>query len=104
MSDFRVILQPEAERNIATIQDWIDERSPPGALRWYQALQEAVDSLRSNPDRCPVAPESRHFQHVVRHLTFRMRSRRTYRILFTIVNSEVHVLYVRGPGQDWITP
>jgi plasmid stabilization system protein ParE len=104
MPDFRIVLSNEARTNVGAIYDWIAERSVPGAGRWYRAFLAALDSLANNADRCPVAPESRHFSEVVRNVTFRMRSGRTYRILFTILGTEVHVLFVRGPGQDSVEP
>jgi plasmid stabilization system protein ParE len=104
MPDFHVLLDEEATRNIEAIYQWIAERSVEGATRWYSTLTKAMDELSHDAGRFPVAPESRHFGETVRNLTFRMRSGRTYQLLFTIVESDVHVLFVRGPGQDWVTP
>jgi plasmid stabilization system protein ParE len=104
MAEFRVILSDEAKRNIEEIHLWIAERSVDGAARWYLTLSKALDELKSSAERFAVAAESRHFSEIVRSASFRMRSGRSYRILFTIAGNEVHILYVRGPGQDWVAP
>lgn len=104
MPNFRIVLSNEARINVGAIHDGIAERSVQGASRWYRTLLGTLRSLIDNADRCPVAPESRHFSEVVRNVTFRMRSGRTYRILFTIHDADVNVLFVRGPGQDWVEP
>ena len=100
MHKFNVILEEESRRNIDTIYEWIAQRSSAGAARWYRALLKALDRLANEAERCPVAPESHRFDETIRNLSFRMRSGRTYRILFTVIGVEAHVLYVRAPGQD----
>jgi len=104
MSKYRIVLEDESRRNVDAIYAWIAERSPDGARRWYRAFLTALDKLTDDPRRLPVAPESHHFDETVRNLTFRMRSGRVYRVLFTVVEAEVHVLFVRAPGQDLAGP
>ena len=104
MSSFRVVLSEEARSNVGAIYDWIAARSGQGAGRWYSAFLKVLNSLSRSADRCAVAPETRHFSEVIRNIAFRMRSGRTYRVLFTIDGQDVHVLFVRGPGQDWVDP
>jgi plasmid stabilization system protein ParE len=104
MAKFRVLLDQEAERNVDAIYQWIDARSKDGAVRWYRAFLKAIVTLGDQADRFGLAPESRHFEEHVRNLSFRMKSGRSYRLLFTISANQVHVLFVRGPGQDWATP
>jgi plasmid stabilization system protein ParE len=100
MPKYRIVLEEESRRNIDTIYSWIAARSPDGASRWYRALLNALDNLLDDADRFPIAPESRYFDKVVRNLSFRMRSGRVYRVLFTLIGDEVHILFVRAPGQD----
>ena len=104
MPRFRIILQPEAERNITTIYNWLAERSPQGAGSWYRAFEQALERLRESADRFPSAPESRHFAVEIRDILFKTRRGQPYRLLFTLQGSDVNVLYVRGPGQDLVTP
>ncbi len=84
--------------------EWIAERSAEGAARWYLALHSKLGVLRINAERFSLAPESQYFEQEIRNATFRTRSGRRYRILFTIDASDVNVLFVRAPGQDLIQP
>ncbi len=104
MARFHVRLDEEATRNVDSIYRWIAERSADGATRWYRSLLRVLDRLGEHADRFPEAPEGHRFDERVRCVMFRMRSGRTYRVLFTIAGEEVHVLFVRAPGQDWASP
>jgi plasmid stabilization system protein ParE len=89
-----------AVHDIDEIYQWLVRRSKSGADRWYAAFLKAASELEHFPDRHPLAPEGEQFTEDIRHLFFRTRRGRTYRILFTIVGSEVRLLRVRGPGQN----
>jgi len=102
MPEYQVILEPVAIESVSTIGTWIANRSPDGAARWYEAFRKAIFQLQVEPTRFAIAPESRHFEDEVRHLIFKTRQGRPYRLLFTVREPEVHVLFVRGPGQDWL--
>ena len=102
MSRFRVDLGDEAQRNVSAIHDWIELRSPEGATRWYGAFRRTVEVLANEAERFSIAPESRQFKKTVRYAPFGTRSGRTYRLLFTITGSDIDVLFVRGPGQDYV--
>jgi plasmid stabilization system protein ParE len=99
-----VVLEDEARQNIDAIFRWIAERSRSGGDRWYRTLIRALGKLAIDAERLPIASESRHFDVPIRNLTFRMRSGRTYRVLFTIEEDTVHVLFIRAPGQDSVRP
>lgn len=102
MTRFRITIQPEAERNISAIVARIAERSRQGARRWREALAKALDRLRREADSLPLAPEAGRFDTEVRDLLFKTRRGLAYRILFTVESDEVHILFVRGPGQDLV--
>jgi plasmid stabilization system protein ParE len=97
-----VVLQTEAERNVSGIRDWIADRSADGARRWFDQFLRTVDLIRDDPERFAIAPESHVLSREVRQASFRMSSGRVYRILFTLADDEIHVLYVRAPGQGSI--
>jgi len=97
---YRVVVTAEAGRNTDEIFDWLAERSPQGAAAWFTAFLAAVDSLETDPDRHPFAPESTRFSQPVRQLLFKTPRGRRYRILFTTDAATVAILYVRGPGQS----
>lgn len=92
----RIVVQPRAERDIVEAARYIRDasRSPATALRWAQRLRAKVDTLRANPGRCPVDPDSAAYGREVRVLLFGKRPG-VYRILFTIEADTVQILTVR---------
>jgi plasmid stabilization system protein ParE len=104
MPDRSIVLSNEAARNISAIRNWLAERSPEGANRWYIALFGKLNDLSQNAQRFSLAPENGLFDFELRNATFRTRAGKTYRVLFTIKSDEVLILFVRGPGQDSIAP
>ena len=101
-SRFQVILLRLAREDVDSIYEWLTERSPAGASRWYSALLDASKSLETVPDRHALAPEASEVTEPVRQCLFRTRAGRLYRILFVIAGCEVRILRVRGPGQQLI--
>lgn len=83
--------------------EWFAACSPQGAIRWHHAFEETLMELESNADQFAVAAESAAVGVEVRQKLFRTRRGRTYRLLFTIVDREVRVLRVRGPGQPTVS-
>lgn len=59
--------------------------------------------LHLHPRQYPRAAEDSLTTHEVRQCLFKTRRGRTYRALYTIVEDEVRVLRVRGPGQAPLT-
>jgi plasmid stabilization system protein ParE len=102
--NYIVEVSDRADEDAQVIYDWIAERSPAGALRWYEAYQAAVVRLEIDAERHPLAAESNWFPREVRQILFKTRKGLRYRILYTISGSKVDVLHVRGPGQDLIQP
>jgi len=100
----KVDLTHRARRDVEEIYEWIAERSHEGAKRWYAAFLEALEGLAAGAEARGLAPESGEFDQEVRQALFKTRKGRTYRALFTIAGTRVHVLAVRGPGQRLISP
>lgn len=96
-----VILQPRAERDIQGAAYWIREESKSStiALRWIRGIRSKIASLKSNPKRCPVDPDSEAYGEEVRVLLHGKRHRK-YRILFAMRGSVVHVLTVRHSARQ----
>ncbi len=92
----RVILQPRAEQDIFEAARFIRSvsQSAAPAIRWARRLRTKIESLRMNPERCPVDPDSDAYGREVRMLLFGKRTG-TYRILFVIEDDDVHVLTIR---------
>jgi plasmid stabilization system protein ParE len=73
---------------------WIAEhRSPAQAERWYQGLFKQMETLTYQPSRCPLAAENPKFPFEIRELLYGKRKNK-HRIIFTIRNDDVVVLYV----------
>jgi plasmid stabilization system protein ParE len=100
----RVVVQARARLDVDRIYDWIASRSPEGAQRWLDRFEAAAVSLETNPFLAPLAPESGSFDIEIRHILFRTKSGGTYRAVFTVVDEEVRILRVRGPGQPPLRP
>ncbi|WP_435020460.1 type II toxin-antitoxin system RelE/ParE family toxin [Tundrisphaera sp. TA3] len=103
---YRVILQPQAERDIRDAARWIldHSKSSAPALRWVRSIRSRIDTLKSTPFRCPVDPDSEDYGTEVRVLLHGGKRGR-YRILFAIRDDAVIVLTVRhaarqSPGDE----
>lgn len=98
---YRVIIQPEAERDIRQAAAWIREqtRSPAPALHWVRGLRAAIETLASHPLRCPVDPDSEFYGEEVRVLLYGRR-RGVYRVLFAVRDRTAHVLTVRHSARQ----
>lgn len=101
---FDVRLTAEAEANVREIRDWIAERSRDGALRWLDAFDGAKQRLREGADRFALAAEADAIDEELREISFKTRRGNVYRALFVIRGTTVHVVSVRGTGQDWLKP
>ena len=79
--NYRVRVQPAALADIEAFVAFIRERElePSVAVRWYDGLVEAVLSLGSMPERCPVIPEQDSFKIELRHFHYH-----SHRVIFHI--------------------
>ena len=92
-----------AEREIRAAVRWkIENVSHAVAARWYDGLIKKIDSLRHRPLRCPLAAENDKFIEEIRELLYGTSGKRRHkhRILFTIRDETVYVLYVRHTAHD----
>ena len=105
MSD-HIRVSRRADRDVDRIVWWIANRqkSPEGAARWYRAYETCLKRLVQSARGQPFAPENDFAEFEIRQMTFKTNRGRMYRLLFTIVGSEIRVLHVRGPGQDLVPP
>lgn len=92
---FRVETSAAAEGDAEDILAWLlAQDAGDTGLRWFLSLENAIASLASFPERCPLAPENASFPFEVRHLLYG-RKPHVYRILFTIEGDTVYVLHLR---------
>lgn len=91
---YRVLIEPPARDNIDEACRWIAERNPSAAIKWFNGLEAAIQTLEDFPQRFPMAEESKAFDVEIRQLVYGQRVG-AYRVLFTIAEDAVHVLHVR---------
>ena len=103
---YRIIIEPTAEREIRSAVRWKTENaSPIVAARWYNGLIKKIDTLQRHPSRCPLAAENDKFPEEIRELLYgRAATFHKHRILFTIRDDAVHILYVRHTARDELEP
>ena len=96
---YQVGLQVRAETDSNRIYLWLRSRSATGAGSWFAALLRRLKNLESDAPNCPRAKEADRFADDLRKTYFKTRHGRRYRIVFTIIGTEIRVLRIRAPGQ-----
>ncbi|MGA9379372.1 MAG: type II toxin-antitoxin system RelE/ParE family toxin [Phormidium sp.] len=99
---FLVEITPIAEAQIEEAYLWYRERNPEFADLWFRSLINAIATLQEKPRRCALAIENEIFPEEVRQL-LHGKAKNIYRILFTIREATVYVLYVRHSSQAPLT-
>ena len=99
---FQVKTTRSAELQIETAYLWLKKRNFTYADEWFKGLMNAMASLQEKPRRCSLATESGVFSEEVRQLLYG-KSRNRYRVLFTIREDIVHILFVRHTSQALLT-
>lgn len=97
---YRVEVSEPAERDADVTYAWLHQRSPQGAVRWWKAFLASLEKLKKHAGGLALAPEADHFDEPLRQILFRTRRGHAYRAMFVIRGHIVHVLRVRGAGQD----
>ena len=94
---FIVIFRAEARDEAVEAAGYIaDQGYPERAIKWYDGLVAAINSLADSPRGCPHAREQAAFPEIeLRQLVFK-----SHRLIFTIRGKEVHVLHVRHVAQE----
>jgi plasmid stabilization system protein ParE len=98
-----VLIEAEAKTALRhTLLWWSKNRSEEQALRWWNGIHDAIETLKDNPQRCILARENSKYDDELRELHFGLASRPTHRILFVVDADAVRVLTVRHTAQgDW---
>ena len=101
---FRVTILSAADEDVRQTVSWIHQRSPARAEAWHRRWIAILDCLETHAAGCGLAPEDELHPVDIRHVIFKTRRGRPYRAIFTIIDDEVFVLRIRGPGQDVVPP
>jgi plasmid stabilization system protein ParE len=99
----QVRISSRAALDADAIFDWLAARSPDGAVRWYGVYLATLRSLPDHALGCPIAPEAELLNIDLRQLMFKTRKGNAFRALFVIVSNTIHVVGLRGAGQDFAT-
>jgi plasmid stabilization system protein ParE len=62
MTRYRVIVQPNASQEMEAAFLWIARFNRTAAVRWFNGLEKAIQSLATFPERLPLAPENDDFE------------------------------------------
>lgn len=101
---YRVQIQPRAVADVTQIFDWIGTQSPSGARRWFDEFMRVLESVAANPLGFGFAPENKQATAEIHQAIFRTRRGKPYRVVFYVEEDNVHIVHVRGHGQDLIPP
>jgi plasmid stabilization system protein ParE len=101
---FQVVVLPAAVADSWDNFRRLERKSESGADRWRQAFVAAVKGLADQPERRAFALESKRLKRPIREEFFKTDHGLRYRLIFVIVDNEVHVLRVRAPGQRPLRP
>ncbi|MCP2730364.1 type II toxin-antitoxin system RelE/ParE family toxin [Limnofasciculus baicalensis] len=99
---FQVEITPIAEAQIEQAYQWYREWNPEFADCWFRSLMNGIATLQEKPRRCTLAIEHEIFPEEVRQL-LHGKAKNIYRVLFTIREATVYVLYVRHTSQAPLT-
>jgi len=100
---YQIIIQPEAEQGIKQAYFWINNYSYRKARKWLEGIYKAILSLEQMPLRCSLALENNFFEEEIRQLIY-FQGKNAYRILFTVTEKTVQILFVRHSSQQPLFP
>ena len=99
---FLVEITSIASRQIDQAYCWYRQQNPEFADLWFRSLMNSIATLQEKPRRCTLAIEHEIFPEKVRQL-LHGKSKNIYRVLFTIRQDTVYILYVRHGSQVALT-
>jgi toxin ParE1/3/4 len=90
--EYLVRITLRAERDLDALYEEIHGGESLAAQRWYKGLKRAIQSLRTHPKRCALAPENRRLRHLLYG-----RKPHFYRVIYSIRErqKQVDVLHIR---------
>ena len=91
--EFEVVVHQDAIDDLMLTYAFVEKHAPNTVAKWLERLQAHVKTLSRNPQRCPIARESKRVFLEVRELHFGRRPN-VFRILFTIDEMTVRVLKI----------
>lgn len=100
---FKVVIERPAHESIERNAIWwAQHHSINAALEWQEIIYGQIAELAIMPERHGLAHENSAFQFDLRQKLVGKGKRLTYRVLFTIRDSTVHVLeFLAAEQDDW---
>ena len=100
---FEVIIEQPAHESIErNAVWWAQHHSANAALEWQEIIYRQIAELATMPERHGLAHENSEFPFDLRQKLIGKGKRPSYRVLFTIRESTVHVLgFLAAEQADW---
>ena len=99
---YRVILQRLAVQDLGKAYSWVAQYAPKSAARWLERIRAALQTLDTNPHRCPLAKENAKVEFKLREFHVGKKPN-VLRAIFTIDGDDVRVLRIRRAQRRWLT-
>ncbi len=99
---FKVKITFIAEGEIEKAYNWYRKVNEVFADEWFKGLMNKIATLQEMPQRCAFAIENDIFSEDVRQL-LDGKTKNIYRVLFTIREDTVYILYIRHSSQNPLT-
>ena len=96
---YPVVVTQKAKDDLRHYYAIAAKHAPETAVRWLKRFEEALQTLSTNPTRCPLAPENDLVDQPIRQFFFGKRAGQ-YRALFTIAGDRVLILHIRRGAMD----
>lgn len=100
--EFQVKLTRNAKLEIESAYLWLKNLNPNYADQWFRDLMNTIATLQDKPKRFALARENDDFPEEIRQIVYG-KSINKYRIIFTIREDIVYILYLRHSAQSLIT-
>lgn len=90
---YRIIITPQAQRDLDGHFEYIFQRNPQGAQNVYNAIIGRIRKLSDFPlvSRQGEIPGTREA----------FTSKYTYRVVFEIIEQEIYILHIKHTSQQW---
>jgi plasmid stabilization system protein ParE len=98
---YRVLLQRLAVEDLDQATAWAAQHVPAAAARWLERFHTGLQTLDTNPRRCPLAKENPKVDIELRELHFGKRPN-VFRVIFTIDADTVRILRIRRAQRRWL--
>jgi len=100
---YSVVITGPADRDFRKHYEWIHTQSIQGSENWRKCMIAAIRPLTTAPARHVEARESSAFSVKI-HCLLVGKQRSFFRILYHLSETEVRILAIRRPAQDFLTP